>query len=216
MRTSAPRNNANAVLYLYRLMVLDNADDREIWLGSGLRNNRLEPSSIPLIDYLPRCCEAQLLMTTRDRQLGHRLGEGKNQPLDVTRLAPREAQRLLSAKLNSDQELDPIDADELTRELEYLPLTITQGKLNICYFVDVQDAKQGINGVSCCRLLTFRSTSTAELAAHVLRNLSSAHCEVDRRVRAFARPLTISGSQQLLNSLSKNGMGIFSGLNADY
>lgn len=109
-------------------MVLDNADDRDIWLGPVQRSRQVDTPSIPLIDYLPRCNEGHLLVTTRDRQLGHKLGESRHQPLVVPRLGPREARVLLSTKLPGEETLDPADADELTKALEYLPLTITQGK----------------------------------------------------------------------------------------
>lgn len=114
-------------------MVLDNADDREIWLGASQRRRKVDSSSIPLIDYLPQCLGGRLLITTRDRQLGHRLGESRQQPLDITRLGAEEARMLLSAKL-PEETLDPKDANELARELEYLPLTITQGKTSQIFF----------------------------------------------------------------------------------
>ena len=110
------------------LVILDNADDRDLWLGSNQKVAQTYDSSMPLmplIRYLPRCSAGSLLVTTRDRQLGHQLLERKRQPLSISRLEPEEAQSLLSAKL-SDQQLDSEDIEKLARELEYLPLTITQ------------------------------------------------------------------------------------------
>ena len=107
------------------LVILDNADDRDLWLGSNQKVVQTDDSSMPLIHYLPRCSAGSLLATTRDRQLGHQLLERKRQPLSISRLEPEEAHSLLSAKL-LDQQLDSEDIGKLARELEYLPLTITQ------------------------------------------------------------------------------------------
>ena len=107
------------------LVVLDNADDRDLWLGSNQKVVQTDHSLMPLIHYLPRCSAGSLLVTTRDRQLGHQLLERKQQPVSISRLEPKEAQSLLSAKL-SDQQLDSEDIEKLAKELEYLPLTITQ------------------------------------------------------------------------------------------
>lgn len=108
------------------LMVLDNADDRDLWLGPSPRKNSREKLSRPLIDYLPRGRHGRILITSRDNQLGHRLVEGKHDPIKVNRLGLLEARSLLQSKLLDGNELSDEDADELTDALEYLPLTITQ------------------------------------------------------------------------------------------
>lgn len=107
------------------LMILDNADDRDLWLGPQKICDQSKIAFMPLIHHLPRCVNGKMLITTRDRQLGHQLLEMKQQPLPISRLEPKEAQSLLLAKL-SNQQLNPEDIEELARELEYLPLTITQ------------------------------------------------------------------------------------------
>ena len=107
------------------LMILDNADDDELWLGSNARTPS-SGSSLPLIDYLPRCDHGGILVTTRDSQLGYRLTESKQSPIQITRFEPDEARLLLMAKLADDKTLSRDNADELTSALEYLPLTITQ------------------------------------------------------------------------------------------
>jgi hypothetical protein len=105
-------------------MVLDSADDRDIWLGPAIREAAGTRSTMSLIDYLPRGEQGQILITTRDSQLGHRLLEGKHDPIQVTRLEPAQARLLLLSKLPRD--ISQEDTDELTNALEYLPLTITQ------------------------------------------------------------------------------------------
>lgn len=107
------------------LMILDNADDRDLWLGPQKKAVQIKNAFMPLIHHLPRGIVGGLLVTTRDRQLGQQLLERKQQPLPISRLEPKEAQSLLSAKL-SDQQLKPEDIEKLAMELEYLPLTITQ------------------------------------------------------------------------------------------
>ena len=108
------------------MMVVDSADDSELWLGSTRRKASPENSSMPLIDYLPRGTHGRILVTTRDSQLGKKLLEGKQDPIQVTRFEPKEARILLSAKLSEERDLSHTDVDELTSALEYLPLTITQ------------------------------------------------------------------------------------------
>ena len=107
------------------LMILDNADDRDLWLGPQKKSAQEKTASVPLIHHLPRCVAGGLLVTTRDRQLGHQLLERKQQPLSISRLEPKDAQSLLTVKL-SDQQLGPEGVEKLAEELEYLPLTITQ------------------------------------------------------------------------------------------
>ena len=108
------------------LMILDSADDYELWLGSSVRGTSTGNRSLPLIDYLPRCDHGGIIVTTRDSQLGYRLVECKQNPIQVMRFEPKEASVLLLAKLSEDKGLSLEDADELTKALEYLPLTITQ------------------------------------------------------------------------------------------
>ncbi|CAD6580011.1 MAG: hypothetical protein ASARMPRED_009324 [Alectoria sarmentosa] len=107
------------------LMILDNADDRDLWLGPPKNTAQTRSAFMPLIQHLPRSIARGLLVSTRDRQLGYQLLERKQQPLPISRLEPKDAQSLLSAKL-SDQQLNPEDIEKLAGELEYLPLTITQ------------------------------------------------------------------------------------------
>lgn len=108
------------------LLVLDNADDRDLWLGPSPRIRSSEKLFRPLIDYLPRGHHGRILITSRDNQLGHRLLEGKHDPIQVARLGPFQARYLLQSKISDGNELSDEDADELTDALEYLPLTITQ------------------------------------------------------------------------------------------
>ena len=108
------------------LMVLDNADDRELWIRPSLRNSSSQKSSRPLIELLPRGSHGRILITTRDSHLGQTLTESKHDPIKVLRLEPREARILLQSKLQEESELTTEDTDHLVSSLDYLPLTITQ------------------------------------------------------------------------------------------
>lgn len=107
------------------MMILDNADDRDLWLGPPKMPAQTKSACMPLIRHLPRYITGGLLITTRDRQLGHQLLEKKQQPLPISRLEPKEAHHLLSVKL-PDQQLNSEDIEKLAKELEHLPLAITQ------------------------------------------------------------------------------------------
>ncbi len=107
------------------MMILDNADDRDLWLGPLKIPAQTKGTCMPLIRHLPRYIAGGLLITTRDRQLGHQLLEKKQQPLPISRLEPKEAPHLLSKKL-PDQQVNSEDIEKLAKELEHLPLAITQ------------------------------------------------------------------------------------------
>lgn len=107
------------------LMVLDNADDAEIWMGPFTHGSNLEPSA-PLIDFLPRGSHGSLLITTRDSQLGKGFTNFKQRPIDVLLFGQREAETLLRSKILDEDRISLEDANEITKTLDYLPLAITQ------------------------------------------------------------------------------------------
>jgi tetratricopeptide (TPR) repeat protein len=109
------------------LMVLDNADDAEVWLGRAIQASQQDSQvSTPLVDYIPRGSHGIVLITTRDNQLGKRLANVKEKPIDVLPFGPTEAEILLRSKLSEDNEISQKDANEFTEALDFLPLTITQ------------------------------------------------------------------------------------------
>ena len=95
------------------LMVLDNADDCDLWLGPQKKREQ-DFAFMPLVRHLPRCLAGSLLATTRDCQLGHQLLEKKQQPLPISRLEPEDAQSLLSSKL-PDQQLRSEEIEKLAK-----------------------------------------------------------------------------------------------------
>ena len=110
------------------LMVLDNADDAEIWLGpsmQGPQNTNFEQLA-PLINFLPRSSHGSLLITTRDNQLGKAFTNFKQRPIDVLLFGQREAETLLRSKILEEDRISQQDANDITSALDYLPLAITQ------------------------------------------------------------------------------------------
>lgn len=110
------------------LMVLDNADDAEIWLGpsmQGPQNTNFEQLA-PLINFLPRSSHGSLLITTRDNQLGKAFTNFKQRPIDILLFGQREAETLLRSKILDEDRISQQDANDITTALDYLPLAITQ------------------------------------------------------------------------------------------
>ena len=109
-------------------MVVDNADDIEEWTNAGGVNHAIEEgpaTTFPLLSSVPRGHHGKVLFTTRDSQLGKIFGRGKR-PIEVLPLSPKEAEDLLRTKISEDDPVSGEEAAKLTRELDYLPLAITQ------------------------------------------------------------------------------------------
>ncbi|TVY19417.1 Nephrocystin-3 [Lachnellula arida] len=100
------------------LMILDNADDAEIWEKSG------GPSEKPLINYLPRADHGSVLITTRNSQLGRTIS--KRTSVEVTILNTEDSVTLLQSKISEDDELTEAHSKEIAGILGCLPLAITQ------------------------------------------------------------------------------------------
>lgn len=95
------------------LMVVDNADDLDLFYGtSGLSR------------YLPTCAQGQLLITTRNKQVAIRATKGRY-CIEVPRMTESEAQELLGEHLGFLRP-DFADLSTLALKLEYLPLILVQ------------------------------------------------------------------------------------------
>lgn len=110
------------------LMVLDNADDAEIWMGPSVQGSQkvILDKSAPLISFLPCGSHGSLLITTRDNQLGKGFTNFKQRPVDVLLFGQREAETLLRSKILDEDRISLEDANDITKALDYLPLAITQ------------------------------------------------------------------------------------------
>jgi hypothetical protein len=109
------------------LMVLDNADDMQLFFGapSAAASSSAESNEAGnLSAYLPECRHGSLTATTRNKQLGVRLAKGQ-QPIEVMRMNANESAQLLRTKLD---DMNPASADlsSLASRLEHLPLALAQ------------------------------------------------------------------------------------------
>lgn len=112
------------------LLILDNADDATVLLhlpktdtGTGAT-----PAQRRLLDYLPRVQHGTVLITTRDRTCALGLTGHYGTPIEVQSMSTIEAVALLRNMLpNANQE----EASELVKELECVPLAISQASAYI-------------------------------------------------------------------------------------
>ncbi|KAF9768821.1 hypothetical protein IL306_013824, partial [Fusarium sp. DS 682] len=95
------------------LMVVDNADDAELFYGTQNFNK-----------YLPRCSQGMLLVTTRNKQVAVKVTKGQHS-IEVNRMKDDEARDLMAKRLK-DPFLSTSDLLILTSRLEHLPLALSQ------------------------------------------------------------------------------------------
>jgi hypothetical protein len=93
------------------LMVVDNADDARPF---GLLGD--------LGQWIPECAHGSILVTTRNKEAGSRLIQGKRL-IEVGKMDDSESKLLLLEKLEADG-LDPGELSILSSRLEHLPLAL--------------------------------------------------------------------------------------------
>ncbi|KAF4444921.1 kinesin light chain, partial [Fusarium austroafricanum] len=99
------------------LLIVDNADDQELFLGS-IDKPGLE-------EYLPQSEKGMILLTTRSRQVAGEFAQ--YEVIDVEQMDKKEAMNLLRTSLAQKQLLqDEAVTIELLTYLAFLPLAITQ------------------------------------------------------------------------------------------
>ncbi|CAI6092005.1 unnamed protein product, partial [Clonostachys chloroleuca] len=111
------------------LMVIDNADDTGVFLRSHqdtLSMTTTEPShkECDLACYIPDCRHGSILVTTRNKQVGLKLAQGKSL-IEVGNMEKNEAHLLLCAILEDNQPSEH-DTHLLASKLEYIPLALAQ------------------------------------------------------------------------------------------
>lgn len=112
------------------LMVIDNADDIELFFGSQEGNDQTTSSNSTvnkgacLGHYVPECAHGSILVTTRNKQVGLNLAQGKP-PIEVDKLTDADANMLMCAMMD-DQEVDIGETTVLASRLEHLPLALAQ------------------------------------------------------------------------------------------
>lgn len=111
-------------------MVIDNADDTELFFGSQEGNEEITPSNSTVNEgaslgrYVPECAHGSILVTTRNKQAGLKLAQGKP-PIEVDKLSDAEANMLMRTMMD-DQEIDIGETTDLASRLEHLPLALAQ------------------------------------------------------------------------------------------
>ncbi|OBT91277.1 hypothetical protein VE02_00373 [Pseudogymnoascus sp. 03VT05] len=108
------------------LIILDNADDidmfRQTQRGGSQKWN---DTAFPLSSYIPQTITGSVLLTTRDRRAASWLSTGYTSVITVNLMELEEADQLL--RINIPEGLSTSsDRAELVKELDYLPLAITQ------------------------------------------------------------------------------------------
>jgi tetratricopeptide (TPR) repeat protein len=101
------------------LLVLDSADDAQIWCRDAKR------TTSTLSEYLPRSRAGSILVTTRTRVVATSIA-GKN-VMELQRMEKDKALQMLQDLLLNPEILDDVDAtSKLLEELTFLPLAIVQ------------------------------------------------------------------------------------------
>jgi tetratricopeptide (TPR) repeat protein len=108
------------------LMVIDNADDMQLFLGQhmGPANASSSSHEESLGRYLPECPHGAILVTTRNKQAGSRLTKGKR-PIEVGKMDEGETDQLLRAHLDGIN-VTSSESSALSSRLEHLPLALVQ------------------------------------------------------------------------------------------
>ncbi|KFZ13479.1 hypothetical protein V501_03685, partial [Pseudogymnoascus sp. VKM F-4519 (FW-2642)] len=108
------------------LLILDNADDIDMfWQMQGEGSQKGNDTAFPLSSYIPQPITGSVLLTTRDRRAASWLSTGYMSVIPVNLMEPEEADQLL--RINIPEGLSTSsDRVELVKELDYLPLAITQ------------------------------------------------------------------------------------------
>lgn len=109
------------------LLVLDNADDINIFFPTEAPDASDSECPLPLRNYLPRSQGGSMLITTRDERIGKRLA-GSNALITVEPMSHQEAQDLLGLwEIESSDSVQYLDhSRNLLEALGYIPLAITQ------------------------------------------------------------------------------------------
>ena len=107
------------------LLILDNADDARVLLDLQQDHTARDAAPIKrrLIDYIPQVPHGIVLVTTRDRTSGWALTGDYSTPIEVQSMGPVESLELLKGKLPVESGSEAV---ELLKELEYVPLAISQ------------------------------------------------------------------------------------------
>jgi hypothetical protein len=111
------------------VMVLDNADDTEVFYSTQLEHGSGPPSNDTeeptyMGPYIPECDHGSILITSNNKQAALSLARGKR-PIEIPRMSVDEADQLLRAVLE-DEAISAEKTSQLSSRLEHLPLALAQ------------------------------------------------------------------------------------------
>ncbi|KAJ5414932.1 hypothetical protein N7509_000030 [Penicillium cosmopolitanum] len=115
------------------ICILDNADDDKFLCSppaarkGSLMKAPPNASTKPLLEYVPRCRNGSIIITSRSREAALRMVKHKDL-IDVNPMARSEALELLQKTLDQPEESQ--ESQQLVEELEFMPLAIAQAA---CY-----------------------------------------------------------------------------------
>ena len=129
------------------LMVLDNADDKDVLFGPDSQVQRQQPSPAPSAKHIPYSSAGAMLITSRDRSVGESI---VNRPAksvtDVMPFSANDARQLLKIKSTESDLWPETETLELLSHLNYLPLALAQAaayikeeRLSLSLYLDYYD-----------------------------------------------------------------------------
>jgi tetratricopeptide (TPR) repeat protein len=107
------------------LIVLDNADDADVFFNTNHDLVSKESKGKPIAGYIPHSTQGSVLITTRDRRVGERLAN-RVRAINVPPFTVQEAEDLLGSLVGKIDVGDEANAQELFDALAYLPLAVSQ------------------------------------------------------------------------------------------
>ncbi|KAH6997405.1 hypothetical protein EDB80DRAFT_652516 [Ilyonectria destructans] len=106
------------------LMIIDNADDMELFSEGSGPGTRTLASDADFARTLPECGHGNILVTTRNKQVGVDLTLGQPS-IKVDRMDENESEHLLQTRLG-DESFSHTDLSNLSTKLDHVPLALTQ------------------------------------------------------------------------------------------
>jgi hypothetical protein len=131
------------------LMVIDNADDTEMFLNTSTAVTTLGSSSAvapdgDLSQYIPNCSHGSILVTTRNKNIGSKL-TNDGEVFEVEKMTQWDCIELIRKQLQ-DETIEAQDMAQLATRLENLPLAIVQAttfilenKMTIGEYIELLD-----------------------------------------------------------------------------
>jgi tetratricopeptide (TPR) repeat protein len=131
------------------LIILDNADDSRVLLGSPSASEASEKSVVgeARLDYIPRCNHGRVLVTSRTKESAKQLVYW-NDIITVEPMEEDQALALLRNKLGVRHTEQRIA--QLARELDFMPLALTQAAAYICQSEGMCSIQQYLEKLGQC------------------------------------------------------------------